>query len=121
MHLLRYYIIKKRSGRMVNIDLNELIAKSDALPIFAEEVGVLMRVKAAQNEKKELHKEGLVSIVFIDTVRQRIIGEFVLNQITAIALRQILDDTLKKLNDELKSKELPKAPEAPRTSNMSYR
>ena len=107
---------------MPNIDMSELISKSDAVPIFADEVGVMVRLKAVQDEKKNVHKEGLIGIIFIDTVRQRVVGEFVVNQMTAIALRQILDETLKKLSDELKSKELPKGgPEPPKTSNMSYR
>jgi|GEM_PF-4316264 hypothetical protein len=106
---------------MTNIDINEIISKSEAPPIFAEEAGVLVRLKASQDEKKNVRKEGLVSIIFIDTVRQKVLGEFVINQITAAALQHILGDTLKKLEEELRSSKLPVGPEPPKTSNMSYR
>jgi hypothetical protein len=68
-----------------------------------------------------VHKEGLLSIIFIDIVRQRVLGEFVINQITAVALQQILGDTLKKLEEELRNGKMPVGPDTPKTSNTAYR
>ena len=53
--------------------------------------------------------------------KKQIFAEIVLSPITAKALLKILDDNLKRLEEELKTKELPKAPiEVAKTEELTY-
>jgi hypothetical protein len=77
-------------------------------PIFADEVMVMNTIRGSKDEKGNVTKEGYIRINFIDMLRKQSLGEFVLSPRTAKALMRILNNNLKKLDEELKSKELPK-------------
>jgi len=87
-------------------------------PLFADEVMVGVTVKASKEkgEKGRIEKEGHVRLGFIDVMKGQMIAEVVLSSMTAKALLKILDDNLKKLDEELKSEELPKRVEVRATT-----
>jgi hypothetical protein len=101
----------------VNIDLT----KTNIKPIFADEVAVLIKLKAGKNQKGEIEKEGQIGIVFLDMMRQRPVGEFVVARSTAKALATVLMQNVETLEKELKSKEMPKMPQIKTTSDSSIR
>ncbi len=103
-------------GQAINIDL----AKSNIKPVFADEVAVIVKMKAAKNQKGEIEKEGQIGMIFIDMLKQKPVGEFVVTKATARALSMVLSQNVDNLEKELKSKELPKAPQIKTTTDTSY-
>lgn len=71
-------------------------------------VGVTVKASKEKDEKGRIEKEGHVRLGFIDMMKGQMIAEVVLSSMTAKALLKILADNLKKLDEELKSKEPPK-------------
>jgi len=69
-------------------------------PLFADEVMLSTNVKSTQGGEKE----GVVRIAFIDIPRKEVLGEFILNRITAKRFNQILGENLKKLDDIISGK-----------------
>ena len=102
-------------GQPINIDL----AKSNIKPIFADEAAVIIKLKASKNQKGEIEKEGQIAIIFIDMMKQRALGEFVITRTTAKALLAVLTQNLNTLEKELKSKELPKVPPIKTTTDTT--
>ncbi len=103
------------AGQPINIDLS----KTNIRPIFADEVAVVIKLKASKNQKGEAEKEGLISIIFLDMMKQKPIGEFVVSRTTAKALSSVLSQNIITLEKELKSKEMPKAPAIKTTTDTS--
>jgi hypothetical protein len=99
----------------VNINL----ARSKLKPIFADEIGIVTKVKANKNEKGEVEKEGHIELIFLDMVKQQPIGEFVISKSTAKALLGALAQNITNLEKELASKSMPKQPEIKTTSGDS--
>jgi len=92
-------------------------------PLFADEVmvGITLKASKERNEKGKIEKEGHVKLGFIDTVRGQFVAEVVISPMTAKGLMKILGDNLKKLDEELKSGELPKiAKTAATTEALGY-
>lgn len=95
--------------------------KATSTPLFADEVIVGTIIKAAKTKEGEIKKDGYIRFGFIDMAKGQIFAEVILSPITAKALLKILDDNLKKLDEELKSKELPKKPmEVAKTEELTY-
>ncbi len=80
---------------------------STVTPVFADEAMVGISIKAVSKEG-DVKKEGVVRLGFIDVLRGQMVAEIVLLPETAKALHRALEATLKKLDEELKSKEIPK-------------
>lgn len=105
-----------------NEQLNMNIANSDLKPIFADGTAIVMRVKTFKNpENGELEKDGHIEIVFLDMMKRKPIGEFVIGKNSAKELIDGLSQNIANLERELKSKELPKTPEFKPSGNSSYR
>ncbi|MDE1860518.1 MAG: hypothetical protein KGH72_02255 [Candidatus Micrarchaeota archaeon] len=100
----------------VNINM----AKSKLKPVFADEVGIVLKVKANKNEKGDVEKEGHVELIFLDMVKQQPIGEYILSKSTAKALVGTLSQSLINLDKELANKSMPKQPEIKTTGDASY-
>jgi hypothetical protein len=95
--------------------------KATSNPLFADEVIVGTIIKGAKTKEGEMEKDGYIRLGFIDMAKRQVFAEIVLSPITAKALVKILDENLKKLENELKSKELPKAPmEVAKTEELTY-
>ncbi len=103
------------TGQSINIDL----AKTNIKPIFADEVAVVVKLKASKSDDGKIEKEGQIGIIFLDMMKQRPIGEFVIARTTAKALSTVLLQNIATLEKELKSKELPKAPSIKTTTDTT--
>lgn len=102
--------------------LNINLAKSNLKPVFADEVAIALRIKASKNEKGQVEKEGHISLIFIDMMKQQPVGEFIINRITAKAFAQILTQNIAELEKQLSNKDMPKPPEVKTTRDQtSYR
>lgn len=104
------------AGQSINIDLT----KSTTRPVFADEVAVIVKLKASKNQKGDIEKEGQIGMIFIDMLKQKPVGEFVITKATARALSVVLSQNVENLEKELKSKDLPKAPQIKTTTDNSY-
>jgi len=82
----------------------------DTKPIFADEIALMLKVKAFKNEKGEVEKEGVVTLIFIDMVKQQVIGEFVISKATAKTFAKILPENIEKLEKQLVDKSMPEKP-----------
>jgi hypothetical protein len=98
----------------------KLKLKAVSVPVFADEV-VVGRVIKAVKEGEEIKKDGYIRIGFIDMTKGQIFSEIVLSPLTAKAMIKILNENLAALEEEMKSKELPKKPlEAKKTEELTY-
>ncbi len=89
-------------------------------PVFADEMGVSIRIKAVKDDKSgKVEKEGVVGIMFIDSIKKQLIGEFIVNKSTAKNFAKVLEDSVAKMEKELASKEMPKQPEVKTTGDFS--
>lgn len=94
--------------------------KAVAKPLFADEV-VVGRVVKAVKEGEEVKKDGYIRIGFIDMTKRQVFSEIVLSPLTAKAMIKILGENITALEEEMKSKELPKKPiEASKTEELTY-
>jgi hypothetical protein len=82
----------------------------DTKPIFADEVAIMLKVKAIKSDKGVVEKEGVITLVFIDMAKQQVIGEFVISKTTAKALVKILPENIEKLEKQLADKSMPEKP-----------
>jgi len=107
---------------MANEQLNLNLARSKLKPLFADEIALLIRIKAKKKDNGEVEKEAHISIIFLDVTKQQPVGEFVISKTTAKDFIVNLNQTLINLDKELASKEMPKPPEIKTTGrNSSYR
>jgi hypothetical protein len=79
--------------------------------LFADGVGTALRFKAAKNKKGEAEKDGFIEILFIDSIRQKVISSIVVSRLTAIDLITGLNQTLVNYDKEMASKDMPKPAE----------
>lgn len=81
-----------------------------AIPIFSDNIIVANIIKTeqqTQGKKKKRHgKEGYVTLIFVDNLSHSAIARVVVSRQTAEALQKALDESLKKFDKELKSKEI---------------
>lgn len=82
----------------------------DVKPIFADEILIMLKVKAAKDEKENIEKEGQISLIFIDMAKNQALGEFVITKNTAKALAKILPENIANLERQLADKSMPKNP-----------
>lgn len=80
-----------------------------AIPIFADNVIVANVIKSEQQtqgkKNKRYEKEGYVTLIFVDNLSHSAIARVVVSRQTAEALQKTMDESLKKFDKELKSKE----------------
>lgn len=94
--------------------------KATSNPLFADEVIVGTMVKA-RKVGNDVRKDGYIRIGFIDMTKKQIFSEIVLSPLTAKAFLKILSENVAKLEEELKSKEMPKKPIVGRkTEKLTY-
>ena len=84
---------------------------SKALPLFADEVLVASKIKAMKDGKK-VEKEGIIELIFLDQLSSppRAISRVVISRATARGLLKVLDENVKKMEIDMKDKNMPKMP-----------
>ena len=73
-------------------------------------VATTIQSSKKKDETGKIRKEGHIRIGFIDRMKNQIITEVIISSMTAKDLTKILGETIKKLDEELKSGEPPKMP-----------
>ncbi|MBU2522965.1 MAG: hypothetical protein KKE23_01590 [Nanoarchaeota archaeon] len=104
--------------RQVSVDV------SKAVPLFADEVLIASKIKAFKDDKK-VEKEGVIELLFLDQLSSppKAISRIVISRATAKSLLKVLDENVKKMEKDLKDKNLPKTPikvDAPKHSEKGY-
>ena len=89
-------------------------------PLFIDKAMVVIQLQASKekDETGKIRKEGHIRIGFIDEMKNQVIAEVVMSLMTAKSLTKILDDNIKRLDEELKSGELPKVPTVTATTGV---
>lgn len=90
---------KEQKQEKVAIDIKRVI------PVFADNIIVANLIKASQKTEKTKKKEGHVTLIFVDSLTHQAVSRIVVSRSTAEALLKALDESLKKYDKELKSKE----------------
>ena len=107
---------------MANEQLNLNIAASSLMPIFADGTAIAIRIKTYKNPATgSIEKDGQLQIIFLDMMKQKPVGEFIMSKNTAKELADGLMQNIANLGKELASKDIPKPPKANPTGNTSYR
>jgi len=86
----------------------ENIAKSEIKPLFADEAFVMGAMKVRKDDKGKMKKEGMMRIVFVDMTNMQPVASIALTMSTATGLANALNAQLKKIEEDLESKEVPK-------------
>ncbi len=94
----------------------------DTKPIFADEIALVLKVKATKDDKGKIEKEGQITFIFMDMMKRQALGEFVVTKNTAKALIKVLSENIVNLEKQLADKSMPKQPEIKTTAdNGMYR
>jgi hypothetical protein len=88
--------------------VQENIAKSDVKQLYADEALVMGTVKVSKTKNGEIKKEGTVRIAFVDMTNTQPVAKIVVSVTTARGLVNSLSEQLKRLEQDLESKEVPK-------------
>lgn len=81
---------------------------SNTSPMFAHDVVISTVFKTKKDEKGKIKKEAHSEMLFIDMTTRQVISRIVLPLSVLESLPGAITDSLKKVKQELKSKELPK-------------
>lgn len=92
----------------------------NTVPIFAHDVAMSTITKARKTKTGKAKKEIHIELVFIDAVRKSAIARIVLPMSVLEELPKTIEDTLKKVKNELKDKEMPKQLKAEIKTTGSY-
>jgi len=76
-------------------------------PLFAHDVAMSTVTKAQKTKKGKVKKESFTELVFIDALKKMAIARIVLPFDTLEALPKMIDENIKKIKEELRSKEMP--------------
>lgn len=93
-------------------NIQQNIGNTPVKALFSDEVVVAHTVKAGKDKNGKVTKEGHLHLLFIDMTTQKPVNKVVISPITAKGLHNALGETLKKLEAELKKKQIKKSKEA---------
>jgi len=96
--------------------VQENIARSDIKPVFADEALVMGSMKVRKDEKGRIKKEGMMRIMFVDMTNMQPVSSVAITISTAHGLVNALGAQLKKMEEDMASKELPRKPKKPDAS-----
>jgi len=97
------------------------LATSFVRPLYADEIVVAHTIKTGKDDNGKIIKEGHLHLVFIDMTTQRPIEKVVISPVTAKGLIKALEDSVEKLDVELKSRKVSKKePEEKKHESASY-
>lgn len=77
-------------------------------PVFAHEVAISTIFRTEKTKKGRVRKESCTELVFFDGIKKQAVARIVLPFGTLKALPFLIQENVKKIKKELKSKELPK-------------
>jgi hypothetical protein len=89
-------------------------------PLYADEIVVAHTIKTGKDEKGKITREGHIHLVFIDMTTQKPIEKIVISPITAKGLVKALDDSVKKLAEEVKKKKVEKSEKLEKREKRDY-
>ncbi len=92
--------------------------RRDLKPLFADNIVVEAEIKA--NKKNMKDKEFHVRLIFIDTKTTQVVSEVVLSRLTTRDLQNVLNETMEKLNEIIKTGKLPEQPIKVSGENLNY-
>ena len=92
--------------------------KRDTKPLFADNIMVEAEIKADKNNMKD--KEYHVRLVFIDTKTAQVVSEIMLSKLTTRDLQNVLNETMSKLNEIIKTGKLPQQPIKVGSNELNY-
>ncbi|MFA5019788.1 MAG: hypothetical protein WC533_01675 [Candidatus Pacearchaeota archaeon] len=89
-------------------------------PVFAHEVAMstIFRTKKKSGKSKEIEKEALSELVFVDVMGKQVVARIALPFNVLEALPKMIDENIKKIKEELKNKEAPKKPIIETSNNV---
>lgn len=80
----------------------------NTIPIFAHDVAMSTVTKSKKGKDGKNKKESHTELVFIDAVRKSAIARIILPMSVLEEMPKMIEDNLKKIKKDLKSKDLPK-------------
>lgn len=89
-------------------------------PIFAHDVAMSTITKAKKEKNGKTKKESFTELVFVDAVRKAALVRVVLPMSVLEELPRIIEDNLKKIKKDLKSKDIPKQEKKETKTSGSY-
>lgn len=93
----------------------------DNPPVFAHEVAISTMFRTEKTKKGKVKKESCTELVFFDGIKKQAIARIVLPFGTLKALPKLIQDNIKKIRKEVRSKELPKKIKVEtKSTNTSY-
>lgn len=99
----------------MNIDLK------DTKLIFAHDVLISNIFRTEKTKRGTIKKEPFVELIFVDAIAKKAISRIMLPLRTLKTLPKLITDNLKRVNKELKNKEMPKQPKLEtKNTNASY-
>lgn len=99
----------------VNFDLN------NEKILFAHDVLVSSMIKAEQDLKSgEIIKEPYIELAFVDFITKRAVARVTLPSTVLEKIPKLIQDTISKINEELKDKKLPTQKIETKLANASY-
>jgi len=96
--------------------VQENIARSEIKPMFADEALVMGSMKVRKDENGKMKKEGMMRVVFVDMTNMQPVASVAITISTAHGLVNALSGQLKKIEEDMASKDLPKKPKVPDAS-----
>ena len=76
-------------------------------PIFAHDVALSTITKSKKTKKGNIKKESFTEMIFVDAVRKSALARIVLPMSVLEELPKLIGDNIKKIKNELKSKDVP--------------
>jgi len=86
----------------INIDV------SSAIPLFADQIAIATRFAVNKDKKGEITKQATIEFLFVDTMTKKTVVRVDVPLCIAKVFGEGFIETLKKAEEDLKSKEIPK-------------
>lgn len=77
-------------------------------PVFAHDVAISTIFRAEKTKKGKIKKESCTELIFFDGIKKQAIARIVLPFGTLKALPKLIEENVKKIRKEIRSKDLPK-------------
>jgi hypothetical protein len=92
----------------------------NTVPLFAHDVAFSTITKTTKSKEGKIRKEQFTELVFIDSVRKTAIARIMLPKSTFRELPKRINETLKKLKEDINSQDIPQEAKAEIKTTGSY-
>lgn len=89
-------------------------------PMFAHEIVISTMFRSKKDEKGKVTKEADTEIIFVDMATKQVVSRVVVPMSVLESLPGTIENRIKEIKKELKSKELPKKPKIEESSSKNY-